>query len=55
MKKSFKINTNFKCCVYKYTRAYVKKNHAKFIPFSKGSYISKWDDEYWYFNKKINN
>lgn len=55
MIKSFKIKTNCKGCGYKYNRAYVKKNHAKFIPFSKGSYISKWDDEYWYFNKKINN
>ena len=46
MIKSFKIKTNCKGCGYKYNRAYVKKNHAKFIPFSKGSYISKWDDDH---------
>lgn len=35
MIKSFKIKTNCKGCGYKYNRAYVKKNHAKFIPLVK--------------------
>lgn len=55
MMKNFKIKTNHKGRGYKYNRVYVKKNNTNFIPFSKGSYISKWDDDYWHGNKKINN
>lgn len=55
MIKSFKIKTDHKGRGYKYNRTYVNKNDANFISFSKGSYISKWDDDYWHGNKKINN
>lgn len=52
MIKNFKIKTNYKGREYKYDRTYVKKNQANFIPFSKGSYVSKWND-YWHRNKKV--
>lgn len=53
--KNFKLKTYNKGCTYKFNRNYVKRNHSNFIPFGKGSYISKWDDDYWHGNKKLNN
>lgn len=55
MIKDFRIKTDHKGRGYKYNRTYVKKSHANFIPFSKGSYVSKWDDDYWHGNKKVDN
>lgn len=55
MIKKFKIKTNYKGREYKYNRTYVKKSQSNFIPFSKGSYVSKWEDDYWHKNKKIDN
>lgn len=55
MIKDFRIKTDNRGRGYKYNRTYVKKNQANFIPFSKGSYVSKWDDDYWHGNKKVDN
>lgn len=55
MIKNFKIKNDTRGKEYKFDRAYVKTLEDSFIPFRKGSYVNKYDDDYYHGNKKINN